>query len=325
MARKAKHEEHANHEAWAIPYGDLVTLMFALFVVMYAVSSVNEGKFRVLSESMAEAFGGPPRSVMPIQIGEKITHGEDHAQKMSVLPSPVLPQRMAGVMRDLRNPSVIDGHVKSQIAQHESVSVGDVKAKENLRRMADEVRKSLGELISKGMIQVRPSSLFLEIEIKTDILFGSGQASVSDNALPVLMQLAGILKPYPNAIRIEGHTDDVPISTAAFPSNWELSAARAASVVHLFMERGVDPKRMSVEGWGEYQPVADNTIATGRNQNRRVLLVVLAANNAREIQTLLEDHQEAISSGVEPTAEPAPSAMPPEVSGASAAAEVRHE
>jgi chemotaxis protein MotB len=125
-------------------------------------------------------------------------------------------------------------------------------------------------------VVVRKTELKLEIEIRTDILFASGSAQIDDRAQTVLAQLANILQPFPNALLIEGHTDNVPIHTAAFTSNWELSAARAASVVHLFMEQGVDPKRMSVEGFGEFRPSADNNTAEGRNHNRRVVVVVMA-------------------------------------------------
>ena len=279
MARKHKHEEHANHEAWAIPYGDLVTLLLALFVVMYAVSSVNEGKFRVLAESMAEAFGGAPRSITPIQVGEKISKGADSSQKMSVMPTPALPQALGGVMRSLSNPRVLNGSLKSNLAQHqtnESGNTGYAQSQRDLKRMGDEIKRAMGSLIGKQLIIVRSTELWLEVEIKADILFSSGSARASNSALPVLHKLAGILKPFPNSIRVEGYTDNLPISTAAFPSNWELSGARAADVVRLFAEQGIAPKRLIVTGLGEYSPVADNTTAAGRNRNRRVVLVVVA-------------------------------------------------
>lgn len=276
---KHKHEEHQNHEAWAIPYGDLVTLLLALFVVMYAVSSVNEGKFRVMAESMAEAFGGPPRSITPIQVGEKISKGADSAQKMSVLPVPVLPQALGGVIRSLQNEKVLDGHIKSSIPQHqlnESGNTGYAQSKRDLKRMGDEIRKAMGDLIRKQQIIVRSTELWLEVEIKADILFPSGVSRPSEHAAPVLTRLAEIIKPFSNSIRVEGHTDNLPINTFAFPSNWELSAARAASVVRMFAERGVSPQRMIVAGLGEYTPVEDNATAQGRNRNRRVVLVVVA-------------------------------------------------
>jgi chemotaxis protein MotB len=107
-------------------------------------------------------------------------------------------------------------------------------------------------------------------------------ARLSPKALSVMQRLADTLKPWPNAIRVEGHTDNRPINTAAVPSNWELSAARAASVVHLFMDRGVAPARMAVLGFGPYRPVAPNASAIGRNANRRVELVILSRDSAPE-------------------------------------------
>jgi chemotaxis protein MotB len=266
MARKHKHEEHTNHEAWAIPYGDLVTLLLALFVVMYAVSSVNEGKYRVLADAMSEAFGGPPRSMKPIQIGSK-----ERSHQPSQRPEPIQQKRpnksLSGFEKGFMDPP---GPPRG------TTPVQEQKAMHNLQRMADAVEQAMGELISRDLVVVKRTEFWLEIEIRTDILFSSGSAQVAPTALPVLSRMAEILKPFPNLLRIEGHTDNVPISTAAFPSNWELSAARAASVVHLFMRQGVDPQRMTVNGLGEYRPVAANTSVENRNRNRRVVIVVLA-------------------------------------------------
>lgn len=286
MARKHKHEEHTNHEAWAIPYGDLVTLLLALFVVMYAVSSVNEGKFRVLSDALSVALGGPPRSLQPIQMGENKSRGTDNDQKMSVLPTPAISQTLGGVTRDMHAARSLPGPIKSLIPQHqvnESGNTGYASGAKNLKRIAAEVEASMTELIKQGLVVVRPGETWLEVEIKTDILYSSGSAEIATAALPTLQKLVEILKPFPNVIRIEGHTDDRPISTRVFPSNWELSAARAASVVHLFTQRGLDPIRLSVEGLGEYRPVADNATVEGRNRNRRVILVVLAGQDDHRV------------------------------------------
>jgi len=243
MARRRAHEEHANHEAWAIPYGDLVTLLLALFVVLYSMSSVNEGKYRVLSDSLNEAFGGRPRSPSPIQIG-------DNAQRGSA-PSLVSPVRLP------------------------LPSYGQPRGGErDIRQMAAAMTKAMGALIDRKLVTVRANGLLLEIEIRADILFPSGVAAVSERARPVLTRVASVLAPFPNPVRIEGHTDNVPVATAAFPSNWQLSAARAASVVALFVADGVDPRRLSVAGFGEFRPKAPNTSAEGRNANRRVLIVV---------------------------------------------------
>jgi chemotaxis protein MotB len=145
----------------------------------------------------------------------------------------------------------------------------------NLQAMAAKVKSALQPLIERNLVIVRQADDWLEIEIRTDILFPSGIARLSTPAEAVLRSVASILAPFPNPMRIEGYTDAVPISTPAFPSNWELSAARAASVARLLTDTGVDPHRVGIIGWGEYRPSADNANADGRNRNRRVLIVVM--------------------------------------------------
>ncbi len=271
MARKKKHEELLIHEAWAIPYGDLVTLLFALFTVMYAMSSVNEGKYRVLSDSLVAAFRGAPKTTTPITV-EKASSGKGGDQRL-------IGVRPTALMK-LRDP-----RPTMPAERKESPDAADPRAKEThgagldpkfaLFKMADEVRKALQGLIDQKVVDVRQNANSLEVEIKTDILFPSGVASVAPGAVPVINKVADILKPFPNAIRVEGHTDNRPISTSVFPSNWELSAARAANVVQLFTKEGVDPLRMQVLGLGEFRPVASNDSAEGRNANRRVVIVVM--------------------------------------------------
>jgi chemotaxis protein MotB len=119
--------------------------------------------------------------------------------------------------------------------------------------------------------------MWLEIEINADILFPSGAAGFASSAEPVLDKLAEVLKPFPNPIRVEGHTDDRPVHTASYPSNWELSAARAASVVHEFTKAGIDPLRLEIVGFGEFHPRQSNATQEGRNANRRVAILVLEA------------------------------------------------
>jgi chemotaxis protein MotB len=268
MARRKKHEEHVNAEAWAIPYGDLITLLLAFFVVMYSMSSVNEGKYRILSDSLVAAFRGAPATVAPINVGEasKGKGGDAHLQ--GVTPTALMKLRDPRPMPDAddRKDGPGDGM---------GVGRGQSEQKEALFYMAEEVRKALQGLIDRDLVRVRQTPLQLEVEIKTDILFGSGVATIGESAVPAVRKVAEILRPFPNAIRVEGHTDDRPIRTAAFPSNWELSAARAANVVQLFTEAGVDPARMEVLGLGSNRPVADNASVEGRNANRRVVIVVL--------------------------------------------------
>ena len=301
MARKKAHEEHANHEAWAIPYGDLVTLLLALFVVLYSMSSVNEGKFRVLSESLNAAFNGKPRTVKPIEIGNKPQVGKGPADRTTIIP------RQGGTPPGVSKPIIPLAALRSTALRSlEQKTAGDVSnGNMSLKRMADAVDQALGDLIERKLVTVRRSPLWLEIEIRTDILFPSGVADLSTDARPVLAQLAAILKPFPNPIRIEGHTDDRPIRTATFPSNWQLSAGRAASVVALFMQDGVDPVRMSVAGFGEYHPAADNATSEGRNRNRRVLIVVLGADDdalAGELTSHTEPTQGTLTASAGPAA-----------------------
>ncbi len=144
----------------------------------------------------------------------------------------------------------------------------------DLNRVAEDVSAALSSLIASGHVRVRRYDSWVAVDISTDILFGSGVARLSVPAIEALHRLADTLKTFPNAVRVEGHTDDRRINTAAFPSNWELSAARAASVVHLFMDRGIAARRLAVVGYGEFRPTMPNSTVTGRNANRRVEVLI---------------------------------------------------
>jgi chemotaxis protein MotB len=282
MARKKKHEEHMNHEAWAIPYGDLVTLLFALFTVMYAMSSVNEGKFRVLSDAMIAAFNGAPKSMRPLNIGEPEPGKGGEKPLIGITPTALI-------------------KIKSQEAVTPIAKAPPADAPGSLIRMEREVQDAMRALIDAKLITVKRESMWLEIEINTDILFPSGSGAFSSSAEPVLDKLAEVLKPFPNPIRVEGHTDDRPIHTGAFPSNWELSAARAASVVHQFTKQGIDPLRLEIVGFGEFRPLQANSSAEGRNANRRVAVLVLEAVSPADATTarVTTDTPQTVAPGVE--------------------------
>jgi chemotaxis protein MotB len=275
MARKHAHEEHQNHEAWAIPYGDLVTLLLAFFVVMYAVSSVNEGKYRVLSDSLAEAFGGKPRSMAPVQVGKFQQRGSA-ADKADII-AQKLPRGLltSNVLRDLPNmPKMRMLPSKNMSASEERALQ---RAEARLERIAVRIEDALKPLIDQNLVKMERRSLWIEVEIKADILFSSGEANPRPEAEGTIIRVADILNDVPNTLRVEGYTDNRPISTATFPSNWELSAARAASVVHVFASRGVNESRMAIVGYGEQRARAGNDSDEGRNANRRVVLVIMAA------------------------------------------------
>jgi chemotaxis protein MotB len=290
MQRYRRHDDHENHEAWAIPYGDLVTLLLAFFVVMYAMSSVNEGKYRVLSDSLTEAFHGTPRSPQPIEAGgtrlqpiEQLPLTQVHRMISSSLPvrhivaatEAPLPSRRAQIAAAPTDPSSHD-------PASSFVEAGIAAPGSDLDQVAQDVTAALSSLIASGQVRVRRTDSWVAVDISTDILFGSGAARLSVPAIEALQRLADTLKTFPNAVRVEGHTDDRRISTAAFPSNWELSAARAASVVHLFMDRGIAAQRLAVVGYGEFRPTMANSTITGRNANRRVEVLIFNRDGTAE-------------------------------------------
>lgn len=243
MARRRRPEEHENHERWLVSYADFITLLFAFFVVMYSISSVNEGKYKILSEALVGVFNDSERSMKPIPIGEQ--------RPLSVKPAEPLvkdsEQVDAGIGQNVNDP---------------------------LKEIADDVRAGFGDLIKSNQMTVRGNELWIEIELSSGMLFGSGDAMPSDKAFTIIEKVANIIKPFDNPIHVEGFTDDLPISTAQYPTNWELSSARSASIVRMLAMEGVNPSRLASVGYGEFQPVASNATADGRSRNRRVVLVI---------------------------------------------------
>ena len=249
--RHRRHEDHANHEAWAIPYGDLVTLLLAFFVVMYSISSINSGKYRQLSYALVQAMQGQPESVQSAE-------GLGFGSLVGVL-------QMPNPMQDTTREVLID-----PIPQVQEIP----PAARQLHEVGESLMMAMGGLIDQGLVDVRINDDSIEVELKSDILFSSGVGDVSKAAEPVIAELAKVLRDVPNTIKVEGHTDDRPIHSPMFRSNWELSAARAASVVHLLGTGGVAPSRLSVVAHAEQKPLRDNDSDAGRSANRRVVLIV---------------------------------------------------
>jgi chemotaxis protein MotB len=294
MARKRKHEEHENHERWLISYADFITLLFAFFVVMYSVSSVNEGKYRVLSESMTAAFHAPAKSMQPIQIGVLAKSPLKDSIPAKQQPTPITPPSMP-IPKPLQT---VQGQGKTG-----SGGAGQDKAQVErvLKTIAKEIEQAMSDLIDAGLVTVRRSAHAVEVEINTNVLFPSGGATLSAPARAVVTELADVLRKFPHTIHVEGFTDNVPISNSVFPSNWELSAGRAASVVHLFADAGIRPERMVAIGYGPYRPVADNATAEGRTRNRRVILVIQATTGAEALAGALSDYRGSAGPGAAPT------------------------
>lgn len=294
MSRKGRQEEHENHERWLVSYADFITLLFAFFVVMYAISSVNEGKYRVLSDSLISAFRGSNRALAPIQVGQ-LVRSPPVAQDLPVtdarpiaLTAPFAPRfkdrgdegEEAAQGDGDTGPGEADAGEAELSGQEPGAPYADGDA------IARRIRAALSALIEQDLIEMRRLEDSLEVEIKTSILFPSGSARLVDSAIPVLEQLAEIFRRFPNPIHVEGFTDNVPISTEVYPSNWELSAARAASVVHVCTKYGVRPERLVAVGYGEYRPTAGNETAEGRSRNRRVVMVIHTAETSREVRDL---------------------------------------
>ena len=289
MARRKHHEEHANHEAWAIPYADLMTLLLAFFVVMYAISSLNEGKYRVMSESLAIAFNGTPRTIDPVQIGESARRESDQGRPTPIASSPRGGPQVTPMLDSPLQP-LLDSKLRSDRTGEGLDAAALEASRRQLARIALQLEDALSEMVRARMITVRRTDLWLEVEINSDILFPTGSAVLDPSAQSLLTRLAVLLRDVPNPVRVEGYTDDRPIRTMQFPSNWELSAARAASVVHLFAREHVAPERLVMVGYGEHRPKADNATETGRNANRRVVLMVLAAPDSEGARAA--DHAE---------------------------------
>jgi chemotaxis protein MotB len=141
--------------------------------------------------------------------------------------------------------------------------------------LATRLENSVADLIEADLVRIRREGSWVELEMKNHMLFDSASNLINTDAVPAIRQIATVLRDIPNRIHVEGFTDDIPINTSLYPSNWELSAARAASVVHLLMDEGLAPERMAAVGYGEHRPIADNATEQGRIQNRRVVLVIL--------------------------------------------------
>lgn len=240
MARKRYDDaSQENHERWLISYADFITLLFAFFVVMYAISIVNEGKYAVLSEALGDAFGG--RSVAP----------QAHTSVEPVLPL-----------------SHIVNRKRAEAARRE---------RERMEVLARDLTATLMPLVKSGQVRVTQNARGISIELNASVLFAQGEAVLQQEAREVLGEVAGLLKNAPQRIEVEGHTDKLPITNERFASNWELSAVRAASVVRLFIEHGVQDARLSAIGHGATRPVGPNDTPANQARNRRVAVMILAA------------------------------------------------
>ncbi|MBT00686.1 MAG: chemotaxis protein MotB [Oceanospirillaceae bacterium] len=243
MPRRRPPESGPPLDRWVLSWADFLTLLFALFVVMYAISSVNEEKYKSMAESLSEVFSGPGR-------------GQGR-----------LPALEGGS-------GVLEGGESLKESEAVKVEPASEQATSQLISLRALMESDFIDQIDDGQIEVSGNDLWFAIELRSSLLFESGGAIPAIAADRILAAIAHRLQNKENPIHVEGFTDNEPIATDQFPSNWELSAARAAAVVRLLELNGVDPRRMAAVGYGEYQPAYSNRTAEGRRLNRRIVIVV---------------------------------------------------
>jgi chemotaxis protein MotB len=264
MSRK-RHPEHVNHERWLVSYADFITLLFAFFVVLFASSQADKKKQQLLGSAIQTAFS---------QMGIFETHS----------PTPPIDPNgasgMAAAVTALANSS-------TSVASGKDAALG-----EQLRAVHQAIVRMLAEQMKNGSIEVHDTDDGMVISLKETGFFESGSAEVRPATLPIVARIAGSLAPTPFAVRIEGHTDNVPIHTAHFDSNWELSTARASAVARVFLAQArMNPACLSAAGYAEFHPIANNATESGRAQNRRVDIIVLPRPAPSQSPASASDHQ----------------------------------
>lgn len=253
--RKQRHEEHPD-ERWLITYADVLTLMYVLFMVLFSISVVNTSRFELLKQSLTDAFNSGLAAG-----GTSILSSVDGE------PSPVVDTPFSQIAPEV--PSV-GGVSLSQASPGQILETSQLEA----------AKKAIDAKLAKegvgGKVDTSVNERGLAVRLRTDgVLFDAGQALLKPAGARIVTPIATSLKGLPNPIRIEGHTDSAPISTSQFPSNWALSAVRAAAVVDSFQALGIPQSRLQVGGYGEARPIADNATSAGRAQNRRVEILIL--------------------------------------------------
>lgn len=244
MIRRRIEEDDDNPERWLVSYADFITLLFAFFVVMYAVSSVNQGKYNELSSSINKAFT------------------KNTTQEASEVSKPLLQEEQA------REPAPLPSNAKAQILQQE---------RDAMTTLGESLSSTLAPMINNGEARVMQNSQGLQIDIKDSALFITGSADLIEPAKAMLAEMILPLLNSKHTIIVEGHTDNSPIyiQNAAFFSSWELSAVRASSVTGALNELGIDTLRLSALGFGSTKPISDNDTEEGRAINRHISIVIL--------------------------------------------------
>lgn len=254
----ASEAEKSDAERWLVSYADYMTLLFALFVVLYSMATMEKEQFKKLQDTISQVF---------VEATEK---KELSVQGQSVQPDILLKsdfELYGSGLEYAAGPTLLADN--SKLEHLDSTKLGSP-----LVGMQKDINRALRSLVESGLAKVTLDENWLTVELNSGLLFASGSARSNSSATAVMTELTAILMQTDNFIRVRGYTDSVPIRTEQFPSNWELSVARAASIVRLLEQLGVAPQRMAIEGYGQYSPFAENTTVEGRSQNRKVVIAL---------------------------------------------------
>ena len=267
MSRKREHEaEKENGERWLLTYSDLITLLMIFFVVLYSMSKVDAQKFQAVAESLNKALGGgtPAKIEMAKSpVGPSLFQTGTPSSRATV----------PGKGTDPNNTAYTD---PAKSAANTNAGQGNIDAE---KMSIDAIKAKLDKFAADNGIQ---STLVTSIEerglvvsIQETLLFESGSADITARARDILEKISTVLAAAPNQIKVEGHTDNLPIHTPQFPSNWELSVIRATNIVQILQRDGISPTLLSATGYGEYRPISSNNTDAGRAKNRRIDLIIL--------------------------------------------------
>ena len=257
--RKKRHTvEHDNVHRWLVSYADYMTLLFALFVVLYAMAMVNEKSFESLAESVGHVFQAKEKQ--PKNRG----HGDD-----------ILNVNTSKSSKRLWGNGLLEKAGPELLPEEQTLSnISDAQVGSNLTSLETALNTALFDLTESGLAQLERDGDWLEIELNSGLLFPSGSASATNSAAKILVKINDVIGQANNFIRVRGYTDNQVINTEIISSNWELSVFRATAILRVLEDLGINPARMAIEGYGQYYPTADNKTATGRAKNRKVVIAI---------------------------------------------------
>ena len=258
MALKKEPEKHANHERWLVSYADFITLLFAVFVVLYAMGQSDKKKVEEVMQSLQQSFGMSTAGAV--------------APKINVIPS-----KSINILPTLKPEISIAPSGKASRGQ------GKARAEEkDFRQIKSSIEAYLIKQGAQNKVSLNITRRGLIVSLKEAGFFDSGQAHIKPEAYELINTIAEVMTQYNNPLRFEGHTDNIPISSPQFPSNWELSTARATNGLRYLLKHfDIDPNKISATGYAEFRPIAENTTPEGRSKNRRVDLVMLSGDGER--------------------------------------------